>query len=73
MNTLTLFETAFFMRMHLCYLHESTWMVHETLDDNGFYEIQIDIWSPRWMYEWMDESPLFYDLKKKKNICNCGW
>jgi len=54
----------FFLRMHVCYLHGSTWIVHktldeneymirETLDENKFYEICIDVWSHRWMYEWM--------------------
>ena len=51
--------------MHVCYLHGSTWIVHETLneneymiretlDENKFYEICIDVWSHRWMYEWMN-------------------
>jgi len=54
MNALTLFETFFFLRMHVCYLHGSRWMVHETLDENGctmyetlnenkFYEICMDV------------------------------
>jgi len=42
----------FFLRMHVCYLHGST------LDENGFYEICMDVWSRSWMYEWM-KAPFF--------------
>jgi len=28
-------------------------MVHETLDENRFYEICMDIWSPGWIHEWI--------------------
>jgi len=73
MNALGLFETIFFfLRMHVCYLHGNTWivketlyeneyMIRETLDENKFYEICIDVWSHRWMYEWMNPNFL-YDL-----------
>jgi len=63
----------FFLRMHVCYLHGSTWivdetldeneyMIRETLDENKFYEICMNVWSHRWMYEWMNESrfPLWF-------------
>jgi len=32
-DALTLFE--FFFIMYVCYLHGSTWIVYETLDENG--------------------------------------
>jgi len=57
MNALGLFET-FFLRMHVCYLHGSTWIVHETLYENKFCEICMDVWSHRWMYQWV--RPLFF-------------
>jgi len=59
MNELGLFETFFFLRMHVCYLHESTWIVDETLDENKFYEICMNVWSHRWMYEWMNPDFLY--------------
>jgi len=81
MNALGLFETIFFLRMHVCYLHWSTWIVDETLDENEymiretldeneymiretlyenkFYEICMNLWSHRWMYEWMNLDFLY--------------
>jgi len=67
MNVLILFET-FFLRMHVCYLYESTWIVHETLDDNGFYDICIDVWSHRSMYEWIESHFLLWFFFKYMNL-----
>jgi len=55
----------FFLRMHACCLYESTWMVHETLDENKLYEICIYVWSPRWIHEWN----LFFQYHK--NVWKC--
>jgi len=39
-----------FLRMHICYLHGSTWIVHETLYENGCM-----------MHETLDEN-IFWDM-----------
>jgi len=62
MNALTLFETIFFLRMCVCYLHKSASMIHETLDENNFYKMCMDVWSLRWMHEWM--KPLFFNIMR---------
>jgi len=72
MNALALFETIFFMKMHVCYLHDSTWMTHETLDDSMRYVYMYEVlsgcineWIPSFffnimrMYRWMKIYFLF--------------
>jgi len=70
MNVLGLFVTIIFLRMNVCYLHGSIWivdetldeneyMIRETLDENKFYEICMNVWSHRWMYEWMNLDFLY--------------
>jgi len=59
MNALGLFVTIFFLRMNVCYLHGSTWILDETLDENTFYEICMNVWSHRWMYKWMNPDFLY--------------
>jgi len=34
-------------------LDENEYMIRETLDENKFYKICMNVWSHRWMYEWM--------------------